>query len=176
MATTAESIQDGLRWIAGLLRIGLRRALILGVFVGLFAAAVVITTRERISDCSNVTVSQRALLDVLREPSTERSFQTSDVPACTDGQFSAPIDGIDGDMEMVTRQLQADGWVLETNYLPFFDLLWRRCFSFPAAGWEQIEITVDASRAGAVRIVRATAPESVEACDLERRDRSRNFP
>ncbi len=43
-----------------LLKIGARRALILAFVVALFAIAVVVSTRETVSDCGDVTDDQRA--------------------------------------------------------------------------------------------------------------------
>ena len=176
MATTAESIRDGLRWVGGLVKIGVKRALIIGILAALFAGAVVITTRERSSDCSGITDEQRSLLDSLREPDPSRSFLALREPACSDGVFAVRLDGLADEMEAATDQLADDGWGLETNFLPFFQELWRRCFASDDPAWAAIEISIDASRSGTVREARAIAPEGLDACEAERRDRSPFYP
>ena len=176
MATTRESIEDGLRWMLNLLRIGVRRAVVLGVFVALFALAVVITTRERVSGCGDVTGEQKALLATLLEPDPGRTFVATEPARCLDGEYTTPIEGIDARMEEATEQLIGDGWVHQTDYIGYYRQLWRRCFRFGEPGWARIQITVDATRHGSVHTVRATAPEHVDACELERRETSDIYP
>lgn len=176
MATTQESIGDGVRWVLKLLRIGVWRALILGVFVAAFAAAVVLTSRDTVSDCGDVTDEQRELLAALAEPEPGRTFVATGRPRCVDGEFSAPLTGLPADMEEATRRLEGEGWILETTYIGYFRQQWRHCFQRDLAGWEAVQVTVDASRGGAVHTTVATAPENARACELERRDASRIYP
>ena len=176
MATTRESIADGVRWVAELLKVGVRRGLILGVFVTLFAIAVVVTTRETVSDCSEVTDEQQVRLASLLEPEAGRSFVATEPARCIDGWFSSPLDGVADTMDEATDQLLAEGWVLEATYIGFYRQLWRHCFRRDVADWDDIQLTVDATRGGAVHTVSATAPEGVEGCELERRETSVIYP
>lgn len=176
MATTRESFEDAVRWVLRLLRIGLRRALTIGALVAAFAVAVVLTTRETVSDCGDVTDRQRTLMAVLADTGETASFRATGPARCVEGEFTAPVEGLASTMETATSQLTADGWVLEADYIAFYQQLWRRCFRSTEPGWERIQITVDATRGGAVQGVRATAPENVDACDLERRETSTIFP
>ena len=176
MATTRESIADGFRWCLGLLAVFVRRAIIFGVFAGIFAAAVIFTTRDRVPDCGDLTDPQQTALESLRESRPDRSFVATGPAVCDRGVHAAPLDGLAATMESATRQLIEDGWELETEFVPFFENLWRRCFSRAEPGWEQVQIEVDALRSGIVRIVRATALENVDACDLERREGSPYYP
>lgn len=176
MATTAESFRDTLRWTAGLLRTFVRRAVVFGAVAGLFALAVVLTTREKVSDCSGVTREQRALIDDLAEPSADRSFVASAPAECRDGLYLAPISGVATTMEAAGDQLVADGWSPTTNFVPYFDRLWRQCFRFAVGGWHRIEVIVEASRSGDDAVAFAVAPEGLDACERERRDESRIYP
>ncbi|MGI9609604.1 MAG: hypothetical protein ACR2NL_04845 [Acidimicrobiia bacterium] len=169
MATTRESIADLFRWCLEVLKTFTRRAIIFGVFAGLFAVAVIYTTRERVSECRDVTDGQRALLQSLGEPGPDRSFFAVGVAGCEQGLYSAPLEGVAETMEGATAQLIADGWSLEAEFVPFFDHLWRRCFSLGQPGWERVQITVDALRSGSVKTVQATALENVNACEREQR-------
>ena len=159
MATTRESIEDGFRWMLDLLKIGARRALILAFLVALFAIAVVVSTRETVSDCGDVTDDQRARLESLIEPESGRSFVASGPGQCVEGEFAAPVVGLAETMDEATEQLLNEGWVLETTYVPFFEQLWRHCFRRDLPGWERVQIFVDANRGGTVRTVTARAPE-----------------
>jgi hypothetical protein len=164
MATTAESVHDGLLWIARLLLVGLKRAAIIGVFVGLFALAVWATTKPSYSDCDDVTPQQRAQLESLREPSPPRNFLTSSEPRCRRGVFAASVSGLGADMETVTAALTAQEWIAQDDFLPYFHNSWVRCFRFSRPDWERIELNVVANRAGEVRTVEASAPENRAAC------------
>ena len=176
MATTRESFEDGLRWVGRLLAVGLRRGTVLAVIFGLFALAVVFTTRESVSDCGDVTDAQRAALTSLLEREPTRTFVASDPARCVDGVYAAPIQGLAGEIDAVTAELEQQGWVAETNFTPAFQRLWRRCFRRDLPGWQRVQLLVEASRGGVVQTVRATAPEQGDACDLERRDESTIYP
>ena len=176
MATTRESIADGVRWLFDLLKVGVRRGLILGFFVALFAVAVIVTTRETVSDCSDVTDEQRTRLASLLDDEPGRTFVATEPARCIDGWFSSPVEGLAGTMEEATDQLLAEGWVLEATYIGFYRQLWRHCFRRDLAGWEDVQITVDATRDGTVHTVSATAPEGAEGCELERRETSVIYP
>jgi len=176
MATTRESFEDGIRWVGRLFAVGLRRGLVLGLIFGLFALAVVLTTRESVSDCGDVTDAQRAALTSLLEPEPTRSFVASEPARCVDGEFAAPISGLTGELDAVTAELEQQGWVVETDFTPAFQRLWRRCFRRDLPGWQRVQLLVEASRGGVVQAVRATAPEEGDACDLERRDESTIYP
>ena len=176
MATTRESILDGLRWCAKLLRIFAKRAAITGVIVAALATVVVFTTRERVSDCSRVTPAQDAVLAELTVPGSDRSFRATAEPRCVEGVFQSPLSGVPMTLESATAQLRADGWALETEFLPFFDQLWRRCFSIDTPGWERIQINIDAVRAGDVVSAAVIAPEEGDACEAERREFSDFYP
>ncbi|MFK8026098.1 MAG: hypothetical protein AB8G26_19245 [Ilumatobacter sp.] len=176
MATTRESVHDGAAWFLRLLRVGVRRALVLTVIIAAFATLVVVTTRTRTSDCSDVTSEQRDAIASLAGDSATRSFRSADDARCSDGVFGAPIVGVADSMERATAQLADDGWEVETDYIAFALQLWRRCFSFDAPTWRGIQISVDADRGGAIETARAIAPENVEACELERREASRIYP
>lgn len=176
MATRRESIQLGLQWCVRMLRIAVRRAVIIGVLAGLFALAVIYTTRERVSDCSDVTPDQRAALAALIEPDASPTLGATASATCVDGEYSAPLTGYADTMEAATHQVEREGWVHDTNYIAFFDQLWRRCFRRTEPGMEQVQLTIDASRGGSVIAARVTAPENVQACELERRDESEIYP
>lgn len=176
MATTRESIDDGLRWVGRVLRIAVRRAIVLGILAGLFALAVFLTTRERVSDCSEVSERQRADVHELRTADADRSFTVTEAARCTDGLFTAPVAGLPTTMEAASAQLERDGWERDTDFVPYFDQLWRRCFRFDGDRYVGVQLLVDASRRGVVREVRAVAPERADACELEQRDVSRIFP
>ncbi len=176
MATTRECFEDGVRWVIELVRVGARRAVVLGLLVALFAAAVVISTRETVSDCGDVTDDQRARLASLIEAEAGRSFVTVGPARCVDGEYAAQVVGLAETMDRATDQLIAQGWVLETTYIGYYRQSWRRCFRRDAENWERVQIIVDATRGGAVRAVTASAPEGVDACDLERRDASEIYP
>lgn len=176
MATTRESIHDAVRWTQKILLIGLRRAAVIGVFVGLFVLLAVVTTRERSSDCGSVSSQQRAVLSTLRDSNAGRSFHTTEPARCRDGEYSAPIEGVADEMTRATEQLTSEGWQLETEYIAFHRQTWRRCFRTDDPGWSRVQITVDATRGGAVHTVRATAPEDTIACELERRETSEIYP
>ena len=176
MATTRESVVDGLRWCAKILRIFAKRAAITAVFVALFAAAVLYTTRERVSDCSDVTDEQEAALLELRGDAPGRSFTASDDPSCVDGIYRAPLAGFPATIEPASDQLLADGWEMETEFLPFFDQLWRRCFSFDRPGWERVQVNLDAIRAGDLIAASVVAPEDGDACEAEHREFSEIYP
>ena len=176
MATTRESIQDAARWVLKVLRIGLRRAVIIGTLAGLFALLAFVTTRERVSDCGDVSSRQRAALSTLADSDTGRSFHTTEAARCRDGEYWAPIEGVADAMTRATEQLTSEGWELETEYIAFHRQTGRRCFRTDEPGWGQVQITVDATRGGAVHTVRATAPERADACELERREISEIYP
>ncbi len=176
MATTRESIEDGFVWLAGLLRIALRRALVLAVFLGAFAAAVVITTRDTVSDCSEVTEAQRARLSSLARPEPGRSFVADGDAGCRDGEFAVAVVGLPATITAATERLLDEGWLHETTYMGYHRQLWRHCLRRDAAGWESIHLLVDASCDGAMRSVSAVAPEGAAACDPERRDVSTIYP
>ena len=176
MATTRESFEDAVRWIAKVLRIGLRRALVIGVLAGLFAVLVVVTTRETVSDCGDITAAQKEALDALSAADGVGGLRTSESARCIDGEFAAPLDGIAATMEPATAQVVDAGWQLDTEYIAFHRQLWRRCFHVDRPGWEQVQILLDASRGGGVVSARVTAPEGFDACELERRDTSLIYP
>ncbi|MEM7288467.1 MAG: hypothetical protein AAF480_19145 [Actinomycetota bacterium] len=176
MATTRESVIDGLRWCAEILRIFTRRAAITAVFVAIFAAVVLYTTRERISDCSDVTAEQEEVLLGLRSVVAGRSFTAADDPGCVDGTYRAPLTGLPDTIEPATDLLLADGWQMETEFLPFFDQLWRRCFSLDRPGWERVQVNLDAIRAGDLIAASVIAPENGDACEAERREFSEIYP
>lgn len=176
MATTQETIQDRLRWVGRMLRIAARRAVVIGVCVALFTLAVVVSTRERVSDCGDVTDTQRAGMAQLAEPSPDRSFRAVAEPACETGEFMARIERVAGDIEAATVQLVADGWQQETNFVSYLRNTWQRCFSFAGDGFEGVQVIVDAGRSGKVRATKVVAPENADACELERRETSRIYP
>ena len=176
MATTQESIQDAVRWMGRLLVVGLRRGAVLALIFGVFAAAVVLTTRESVSDCGDVSEDQRAVLEALREAEPTRSFVATAPARCVDGEFMAPISGLSGTLDEVSVELEAQGWEAQADFVPAFQRLWRRCFRSQQPGWERVQVLVDATRGGLVRAVRATAPERGDACELEQRDASTIFP
>ena len=157
-------------------RIGLRRAVVIGLCAGCFALLVIVTTRETVSGCDDVTDAQRGVLATLRDPDAALPFRTTEDARCREGEFSAPIVGLADEMEAATHELEAAGWRLETDYIAFHLQIWRRCFGNPLAGWERVQVTVDATRGGNVRSVRAIAPENVDACELERRETSDIYP
>lgn len=168
MATTAESFQDALRWIGRFLRMAARRAAVMAVLIVLFALAVWWTTRERVSDCGDVTVEQRVLLDSLLVPDEARRFRVATSASCVDGRYSAPVLGLSGEMESASAQLVADGLELDVEFIPFYQDRWRRCFRFPDPAFERIELNVWSNRAGEVEITEVVAPEDGDACDFLR--------
>ena len=168
MATRAESFRDGLAWVGRLLVVTARRAAVLGVLVALFALATWWTTRERVSDCSDVTAEQVELIRSLRAPLAGYSFVVAEPPACRDGEFTAPVDGVDDDMEAASQALLDDGLALDGEFVPFFALEWRRCFRFPDPGWERIELEIGGRRSGVVDRIEVRAPETGDACDRRR--------
>lgn len=109
MATTRESIEDGVRWVLKVLRIGVRRAFTMAIFVALFAAAVVWTTRERVSDCSDVADSQRDVLASLLVEDPGRSFRAVSAAECVDGVFRSLIVGVDGEIDADHRSVGRGG-------------------------------------------------------------------
>lgn len=165
MATTAESIVDGLRWLGRTLVVWLRRGVILGAFIGLFVAVAWFTGRERFGDCGDVTAEQRAQLDALQEPAADRSFLAADAGRCVRGNHVVPLTGIDGDLETVVDRLGGEGWRVEATLLPYYYNLLVRCLATDDPGWESIEVSVAASRAGRVARAEARAAPSGTACE-----------
>lgn len=175
MATTRESIRDGLDWTLRLLGVGARRAVIIGICAGLFAVAVLWTTRERVSDCGDVTDQQREVLAALVD-GNGASIRVESSARCTEGEYAVPIVGLDGSMEMATASLIDDGFAQETEYIAYGRQVWRRCFSRAEDDWQNIQLIVDATRGGEVVGAKVVALEAGKACDPERRDVSTIYP
>ena len=165
MATTKESIEDGLLWIRKLLVSSAKKAVVILTFVGIFALVLWFTGRESFSDCLAVTAEQRTQLSTLTEPDEQRTWTATGTPQCTRGVFAQPVTGIKGDLDEIADELLGQGWIDSAVILPPFYDLRATCFRSTEPGWESIELTVAARRSGEIARSEVVAPEGREACE-----------
>jgi hypothetical protein len=165
VATTAESIEDAIAWMARFARMAARRALMGAALIVLFVAAVLWTTRDVVSDCSDVTVAQKERVTLLRDGSASDGFGPTSDGACLAGEFIAPLDGIEGDIESMTNSLEERGFVQVAEFIPLFDNSWWRCFRHDGQEWRDLDVRIRADRLGVVSNVEILAPEKGRPCE-----------
>ncbi len=165
VATTAESLHDLLIWSWRLLLVSLKRAAIIGVFIGLFVLAIWATDRDPFGDCRGVTPEQRDLLNSFREPAPGRSFQAISEPVCWRGAIATTVRGLEGSMDEVIEQLDVQGWEMQANLWPFQYDLRVACFRPQDGRWQQVELNVSSSRAGTIARAELRATNSQTACE-----------
>ncbi len=150
MATTAESIRDGLFWLGKLGRVFLKRGLIVGGVIGLFAVAIWATGGDGFDDCDADTAGQRAIVDSFREPSGDRNFRVDSDVVCWDGAMVAEAVGPAGDIDDVIEQLRSEGWEAAANLWPPEHDLRVVCFRSEDERLRETELNVASSRSGIV--------------------------
>ncbi len=164
MATTAESIQDALLWLAKLLAVFAKRGLLVGAAIGLFALAIWATGGDRFTDCDEVTAQQRAQLDAFRE-SSDLAVRADSAPACWDGAIAASASGPRGRIENVIEDLADDGWTNVADLWPPQYDLHVACFRSDDPMLETVELNVSSSRAGTVGAAELRITSGHRACE-----------
>jgi len=157
MATTGESIRDGLVWTRNLLVVWLRWGLVLGLAFGLFGLAVWLTRGEDFGNCGDVPAEQRAALESLTLP--------TDPPACSRGVYAARVAGIDGRLNEALARLGASGWRQDAQFLPLFYDLDVRCLRSDRSEWSGLELNLVAGRDGRIVRSEARAAGTEQPCD-----------
>ncbi len=164
MATTAESIRDGLIWLRDLAIVWLRWGLVFGFFVGLFAFAVWATRGVDYGDCSLVAPEDQAKVDNGQALGIDGLFGVQEGD-CVRGVYVARVTGLEGDLEEVVAELNTYGWSAEGTLLPYYYNLEVRCLRHSEPGLEHIELSVFASRAGEISMAEIRATEGDLACE-----------
>ena len=156
MATTGESIRDGLGWVRNLLVTWLRWGLVLGLAFGLFGLAVWLTRGEDFGNCRDVPAEQRAALESFALP--------TDPPACTRGVYAARVVGIDGPLNDALARLGTSGWTQDAQFLPLFYNLDVRCLRSGLPEWSGLGLNLVAGRDGRILRVEARAAGTEQSC------------
>ena len=115
MATTRESVHDGIVWIRDLVLVWLRWGLVLGLVFGLFGLAVWLTRGEDFGNCEDVSTEQRGALESLGVAADGAAFTAP--PRCSARRVRRGGRGGRGSIERRGRRARRR-WMDRTGAVP----------------------------------------------------------
>jgi hypothetical protein len=162
VATTRESVHDGIVWLRDLVLVWLRWGVVLGLVFGLFGLALWLTRGEDFGDCGDVPSEQRAALESLGAAADGVAFAAP--PRCRRGVFAAEVVVDDDRSSVMVDALGEAGWTARARFLPLSYDLDVRCLRTSRAEWSDLELNVVAGRDGRILRVEARAPGTETPC------------